>query len=431
MSINDAISVRARWTGVAMLFALYTLHSVDRYVIAVVIEPLRHAFNLTDTELGAVGGLAHALAYSAFVLPVGWLMDRTSRVKLLAIMLGIWSAVTAIGALATGFWFLFLMRMGVGAAETASSPGSQSLIASLFQVKNRASAMGVVFSGTAIGTGLVFAVGGMIATHWGWRAVFLMAGLPGVLLAILMWRYMPEPKRNSGGGAVDQAIPMRQVGLLFLKTPPLIWVSMGSTIAAMNVASIWTWITPILIRQHDFTLAKAGMIIGVAAGILKFASGFLSGFLGDWIAKGRVNKLWIVPSTAMALTAPISLGIALAPSPTVAIILVLCLGLCLGTHYAAPKTVIMTVAPDNMRGSVAAIEQLMVNLIGVALGPLITGMVSDRLGGTNAVGLALAATVSVNLIAALCFWQGMRRLDSASIFKLEAEAAAKVAPVAL
>jgi predicted MFS family arabinose efflux permease len=429
MSVTDAISVRARWMGVAMLFALYTLHSVDRYVIAVIIEPLRHAFDMSDTELGAVGGLAHALAYSAFVLPVGWLMDRTSRVKLLAFMLGIWSAMTAIGALATGFWFLFIMRMGVGAAETASSPGAQSLVASLFPLKNRASAMGVVFSGTAVGTGLVFAVGGPVAANWGWRAVFLMAGIPGILLALLMWRYMPEPSRNAHGGAVDAPVPMRRVALLFLKTPPLIWVSMGSTIAAMNVASIWVWITPILIRQHSVSLAKAGLIVGIAAGVLKFASGFLSGFLSDWIAKGRVNRLWIVPSAAMTLCAPISLGIALSPSPTVAVILVMCLGLCLGTHYAAPKTVIMTVAPDNVRGSVAAIEQLMVNLIGVAVGPFITGIVSDRLGGANAVGLALAATVSVNLIAALCYWQGIRKLDSSSINKLEGEAGAKMAPV--
>ncbi len=429
MSMTDSLSERARWMGVAMLFCLYTLHSVDRYVIAVIIEPLRHAFKLTDTELGAIGGLAHAIAYSACVLPVGWLMDRTSRVKLLAFMLGIWSAFTAIGALATGFWFLFLMRMGVGAAESASSPGTQSLIASLFPVKRRASAMGVVFSGTAVGTGLVFAAGGMVAAKWGWPAVFLMAGVPGMILAVIMWYYMPEPHRNSGGGTVETALPMRQVITYVLKTPPILWISMGSTIAAMNVASIWVWITPILIRQHEMTLTQAGLIVGGSAGILKFSSGFLSGFLGDWIAKGRINKLWIVPSTAMALTAPISLGIALAPSPTVAIVLVMCLGLCLGTHYAAPKTVIMTVAPDNMRGSVASIEQLMVNLIGVAAGPIITGMISDRLGGANAVGMALAGTVSINIIAALCFWQGMRKLNSASIYQLEEEAAAKVAPV--
>ena len=414
MTGTGEVSARGRWIAVAMLLALYVLHSVDRFVIAVVIEPIKHEFHFSDTQLGAIGGLAHAIAYSAFVLPVGWLLDRTSRVKLLSVMLGIWSIVTAIGALATGFWFLFLMRMGVGAAETASSPGSQSLIASIFPLKTRASAMGVVFSGTAIGTGLVFAVGGPVAQHWGWRAVFLMAGIPGILLAVLIWFYMPEPNRNSSGKAVTDAVPMWRAAKFFFASRALVFTSLGSTIAAMNIASVWTWISPIMIREQHFSLTQAGLIVGVAAGVLKFASGFLSGFLGDWLAKGRINRLWIVPATALAMTAPITLGIAMAPSQWLAVVLVMCLGLALGTHYAAPKTIIMTVAPDNMRGSIASMEQLMVNLVGVAMGPLITGMISDRFGGDN-VGLALAATVSINVLGALCFWFAMKDLDESSV----------------
>lgn len=411
MTKDAVLSERARWMAVLMLLGLYILHSVDRYVIAVVIEPIKHEFKLSDTELGAVGGLAHAIAYSAFVLPVGWLLDRWNRVKVLSAMLGLWSVVTAFGAFATGFWFLFLMRMGVGAAETASSPGSQSLIASLFPIRKRASAMGVVFSGTAIGTGLVFAIGAPVAQHWGWRYVFLLAGLPGILLALLMWFKFPEPERNFDGSKQHTAIPMLQVAKVFLSSKALVLTSLGSTIAAMNIVSVWTWISPILIREHHYSLAQAGMIVGVAAGVLKFASGFLSGFLGDWIAKGRLNRMWIVPTAALVLTAPISFGIAFAPSQLVAGALVMLLGLSLGTHYAAPKTVIMTVAPDNMRGSVAAMEQLMVNLIGAALGPLLTGMISDKLGANN-VGIALAATVSINVIGGICYWLAMRDLDN-------------------
>lgn len=418
---DSVVSPRARWTAAVVLFLLYVLHTVDRYVISVVIEPIRHAFDLTDTQLGAVGGLAHAIAYSVFVLPVGWLLDRTNRVKLLAGMLGLWSCITAMGAFATGFWYLFIMRMGVGAAESASSPASQSLVASLFPLKERASAMGLVFSGTALGTGLIFAIGGLVAEHWGWRAVFLIAGVPGILLALVMWLTMKEPPRSVEGSKMEKPPPMWKVGLFVFKSPPIIFVTIGSTIAAMSVGSVWTWITPILIRQQDFSLAQAGLIVGVAAGVVKFASTVFSGFLGDWIAKGRIERLWIVPTGALTLSVPVAFGLAIAPSQWVAVVLVMVLGLFLGTHYAAPKTVVMSVAPAHMRGSVAAIEQLAINLIGVAIGPLVTGIISDRLGGENSVGWALAATLSLNLIGALCFWLAMRGAASAEAESTEAE----------
>src|SRR3974377_894474 len=97
-------SARARWTAALILTVLYTVHSIDRYMIAVVLVPIRQEFHLTATQLGAPGGTAHALAFSIFVLPIGWLLDRTNRVKLLSLMLALWSGVTALGALATGYW---------------------------------------------------------------------------------------------------------------------------------------------------------------------------------------------------------------------------------------------------------------------------------------------------------------------------------------
>ena len=145
-------AVRTPWIATLILTAVYTVHSIDRYLIAAVIEPIRHEFHLTDTQLGALGGFAHAIAFAVCVLPIGWLLDRVNRVRLLSTMLAIWSTITALGALATGYWHVFMVRMGVGAAESASAPATQSLIASLFPVNERASALGVVFSGLAICT---------------------------------------------------------------------------------------------------------------------------------------------------------------------------------------------------------------------------------------------------------------------------------------
>lgn len=407
MTDGSSTSAFGRWLAAIALTAVYTLHSLDRYVFGVVVEPLRHEFHFSDGELGAIGGTSHAIGFCVFVLPVGWLMDRTNRVKFLSAMLALWSAVSGLGALATGYLSLFTMRMIVGAAESSTSAGTQSLVAGIFPVKERASAMGLVHSGLAIGTGLAFAIGGFVAQHFGWRAVFLVVGAPGLILAALMWLKMPEPPRSKTGTAA-RAVPMLQVTSFFFRSRPVLFNTIGLAIVAMNIASIWIWITPVLAREQGFSLGAAGLIAGTAAGVAKFASTALSGFLGDWIAKGRVDRLWVVPTCALTLSVPVAFGIAAAPSPFVAAGLVLVLGLTLGTHYAAPKAAIMTATPEGMRGSVGAMQELIANLGGAALGPLITGLISDQLGGHNSVSLALGATVSLNLIAAAAFWFGIR-----------------------
>ena len=394
---------RTRWTAALFLFAVYVLHSLDRYVFGVVLEPIKHEFNFTDTQMGALAGSAHAIGFTLFVLPVGYLLDRTNRVKMLSTMLGVWSAVTALCAATTGYGSLFLMRAIVGAAESTTSAGTQSLVSSSFPVKMRASAMGMVYSGLAVGTGLAFVIGGYVAQHYGWREVFLIVGVPGVLLGLLMWRKSPEPVRDAENVEQAHAAPMWEVFKFFIRSRPVLFNSIGLAIVAMNVATVWVWITPVLVREQGFSLAWAGAVVGFAAGVMKFASAVLSGFLSDWIAKGRVDRMWIVPSVALTLSAPIALSISIAPNPTVAAVLVALLGLTLGTHYGSPKASMMTATPAQMRGSIGAMQELAANAFGALLGPLITGAINDKLGGQS-ISLALGATVSVNVIAALAFW---------------------------
>lgn len=295
--------------------------------------------------------------------------------------------------------------------NSASSPASQSLIASIFPLKQRSGAMGLVFSGTAIGTGLVFAIGGPIAQAWGWRAVLLLSGIPGLILAAYMWLRLKEPPRSSEGAAVEKPAPMWKAAGFFFRSRPVFFSSVGATIAAMNIASIWVWVTPILIREHGFSLAAAGIVAGVAAGVVKFLSSILSGFLSDKLAKGRIDRLWIVPTCALTLSVPVGFALVFAPTPWLAAVLVGLLALTMSTHLGAPKAAIMSASPPHMRGSVAALEQLMVNLVGSSIGPLSIGILSDWLGG-NSLSLALAAALSLNLVAAWSFWFGVRRLRS-------------------
>jgi len=374
-------------------------------LIAAVIEPLRNEFHLTDTQLGALGGFAHAIAFATFVLPVGWLLDRVNRIRLLSTMLAIWSTITALGALATGYWHVFMVRMGVGAAESASAPATQSLVASLFPVKERASALGVVFSGLAIGTGLAFAIGGAVSDLWGWRAVFLIVGFPGLLLAAFMWFFVEEPPRtHAQDDAAAEAPPMLEVLAFVARSPQVALTIAGLTVATISSASIWVWTTPVLVRQHGMSLTEAGLIVGTAAGLMKFISTAAGGFLADRLAAGRVDRLWIVPSCALGFSAPVCLAMGFTESSSVVIALVWTLGLTMGAHYSAPKAVIASVTPSHMRGVVAGVQELAINLVGGGFGPLLTGFISDLIGGRDSAGRALGAVVSLNVIAAILFW---------------------------
>ena len=188
------------------------------------------------------------------------------------------------------------------------------------------------------------------------------------------------------------------------RSPQVALTIAGLTIATVSSASIWVWTTPVLVRQHGMSLTEAGLIVGTAAGLMKFISTAGAGFLADWLAKGRVDRLWIVPSCALALSAPVCIVMGLTESKSIVIALVWTLGLTMGAHYSAPKATIASVTPSQMRGAVAAIQELMINLIGGGFGPLLTGFISDFLGGKGSAGRALGAVVSMNVIAAGFFW---------------------------
>ena len=173
-----------RWYVLFVLTAIFTVHYVDRTVMSVVIEPIKEEFGLSDSALGLLSGLAHSGALSLFALPMGWLSDRTHRVRMVSGVVMIWSGITALGSLATGYWSLLLMRMGVGAAEAGGPPASVSIIGDLFERRELPTAMGVYYLAMGLGTGLIFLVGGYVAEFFGWRAVFLIAGIPGFLLGL-------------------------------------------------------------------------------------------------------------------------------------------------------------------------------------------------------------------------------------------------------
>jgi MFS family permease len=193
---QDAPTSRPAWYMLAILILIYIMGSVDRAVPSVVVEPLKHDFGLTDAQIGMLGGFAYSVPYALAAVPGGWLLDRLDRRRFLALTTAVWSVLTMAGGIATSFITLIVARMGVGAAEAPASPGSLSLIGDLFPPQKRGTAVSLYYAGTAAGQFITFVIGGWLLIHFGWRSLFLIAGVPGLILAGLLMFTCREPVRG-------------------------------------------------------------------------------------------------------------------------------------------------------------------------------------------------------------------------------------------
>jgi MFS family permease len=402
---DDKPSAAYRWYALILLTAIGSVHFVDRSVISVVIEPIKKEFAVSDSAMGALSGVAHSAALSICVLPMGWLADRVNRVRLLSAIVAIWSAATALGALATGYLFLLFARIAVGATEAGGVPVSVSLIADLFPPRGRSTAMGVYYISAALGTGLIFLFGGAIAQHYGWRTLFLVAGLPGLVLAVVTFLTLTEPRAKQRPGSQAN---YKIASAALLRSPPLGFAILAGIFATVVQTSTWAWMASFLIRSHHLSLGQAGVAVALSAGVGKAIGAGLSGPLGEWASQGRERKLWRVPSTALLLSIPVGWAMVTVPGADAAIALSILLGIVLGAWAGPCAAIVVAVSPAPARGTAIGAYQLFTNLIGASAGPFLTGALSDRIGGSGGLATAIGVTLLVNIPAALAFFAACR-----------------------
>jgi MFS family permease len=397
-----------RWCVLAMITGMMMLNQVDRYVLSVVVEPVKHEFHLSDAAMGTLSGLAHSVALAIFVLPLGWLADRTNRVKLISIILTVWSLLTALASLAGGYRTLLLIRFGVGAAEAGGPPAAVSLISDLFSARERPTAMGFYYVHAAVGTGLVFLVGGYIAEHFGWRSVFLLAGIPGLLLALLMLFTIREPARN-GGNTPEAPAKTRDITRMAMTNRTLQFMLVAGSMATIAQTSVWSWMGSIFIRQHGMTLTQIGILIAVSAGAAKGVGSAMTGPLVRYFSGDVPRHLWRFPAMMLCLSVPICWAMTSSPK-NIAIVFAIILGAVLGCWPAPAMVIIVTGVPSQMRATSTSLYQLMTNLIGAGGGPVLTGLLSDAFGRQTGLGRALSMALSVNFLAAIAFYAASRTL---------------------
>jgi predicted MFS family arabinose efflux permease len=403
------LSSRYRTRFVAILSLVCFFNLADRTVFSVLAPLIRVDLQLTDTQLGMLEGLAFALLYGGLGLPVGWLAERRSRVGIIAFATAFWSIATAFSGLAMNFWQMLLARFGVGMGEAGFTAPTSSLVADHFPRERRASGMSLIMLGLPIGAMVGALLAGVIAQEWGWRAVFYCFGIPGMLVALLVWLGLAEPPRGlADGGTRTQRSPqpLRAVFAHLWSVPSLRWAVIGGAFCSIGVQGVSKWMVLYFVRTFDMPIRSAAALFGIVSG-LSLAVGLLAGGFGTDRASGRDSRWWaLAPAIALVFTA-LAFVIGFRSGSLHMAVALIALG-CLGAmiHYGPTVGMIQNMTPVHMRSSAAAVFAMVYALAGTGIGPTLVGTASDwlaagELGQAGGMELCRPGSMAPNM-AAVC-----------------------------
>jgi MFS family permease len=395
------------WYVVAILLVAYAFAIVDRTAISLLVDPIKKDLHITDTQIGLLQGLAFAICYTLFGLPLGYLVDRGRRTPLVAIGVAVWSVATVVCGLARSFGILFVCRLGVGVGEASLTPGAGSLIADYFPPQSRAKAYGLWMLGGSAGLGLstlLAAVAILIADHlhatnvaWAvnlktWQLAFFLVGAPGMLVALLFALTVREPVRR-GIRAPADPYPLRPIWRV-LKANPKAYVALGGG-AVLNVTCIYAqigWMPALFMRVFHWGPARIGATFSLISLTCGMGGALVAGWTMAWLARRGRNDAPILLAIGHSL-ATLFFGVSacLAPKPEITLSLNALAAITSTWSYAAAMTGLNQITPNELRGQIIAIYTLFTGLVSMTAGSLLVGLMSDyvfRSPGGVAPGLA-------------------------------------------
>lgn len=361
---------------VGLLLAVTVCNYLDRIVLGVLQEPIKHELHLSDAQLGLLTGPAFALFYSLSGIPAARFAERFNRSSLLAISIGVWSAMTALCGVAQNFVQLLLFRIGVGAGEGGCIPITHSVLADYFTVRQRGFVMSIVSSAPPLASIIAPIVGGLVAETWGWRAAFLVLGLPGVVLALLVRFTLKEPRAKTAEVAERKPTTFLADFKWLLRNRAFVFVFIGGAFVGIANAGIAGFTVSFLLRTHELTLSQAGGIVGMT-GLAGLFGAMLGGVLADWFADDRGRSYVLVPALGSGLAA-IAFAIAFwVPDWRIAMPLLLAAAVAYNMKNGPIYAAIQNMVPSNMRATGVAVFMVGATVVGSTVGPLLTGIISD------------------------------------------------------
>lgn len=389
-----------------MLLTIYILNFVDRQVINILAEPIKKELGLLDWQLGMMSGLAFALFYTFLGLPIARLADRSNRPLIISGALAVWSGFTVLSGMAQNFTHLVLARIGVGIGEAGCTPPAHSLITDMYPKEKRASALAFYSMGTPIGAVVGMALGGVLADTYGWRTAFLVCGAPGIILAIISALTLIEPRNRLAAAQMKShaaSIPRSSFMDVFrlLAAKRTFWcVSGAASVKAFIGYGTAPFTASFFLRNHTAEVARLAemfgmqslgflsVCLGLIAGIGAVLGTYLGGQIADYYGRKDYRAWMIVPAIASFVVLPIFVVAMTIPWLMVAICL-LGFNAILGSLWYGPVyATAQSIAPAHMRATAAAIMLFIINLVGLGLGPVLVGILSDSFNLSFGFGVA-------------------------------------------
>lgn len=433
--VSDHVAPFSRaYTRYAMglLLGIYIVNFLDRQVVNILAEPIKHDLGLADWQLGLMSGLAFAVFYTFLGLPIARLAERSNRAKIIGVSVAVWSGFTALGGAAQNFVQLVACRVGVGVGEAGCTPPAHSLIADYVPKAKRASALAFYSMGTPLGSLVGLIMGGLVADAYGWRAAFLIAGVPGLLFAVLSLTTLKEPRARLARHAEDVAAAATATfsqTMRYVAAKPTFWfIAFAAAIKAFIGYGHAPFTASFFLRNHAAEITQLagslglkpigflGLALGIMSGVMGSAGSWLGGYLADRFGARDTRAHMVAPAIASLVVVPVYIAAMLVDSAVLALLLLGTTYL-LGTIWYGPVYGTgQSVVPPHMRATTAAILLFIINLIGLGLGPLAVGALSDvynkslGMGSAEGVRWALITAAAFGLVAFACFWAARKTI---------------------
>src|SRR5688572_21643310 len=402
------------WFVLAILCFVYVLNFLDRQLLSILAKPIQDELGVTDGQLGLISGLYFALFYCLLAIPVGWLADRSNRVRVLAFACGLWSAATVACGFSSNYAQLAAARMSVGVGEAGGVPPSYAIISDYFPPGTRGTALGLFNFGPPIGQALGVAFGASIAAAYDWRSAFIWLGAVGIVTALGVWIFVREPKR----GGLD--VPLRGVAAAdvtakapfwptcrkFFRDPVLLRVSLACGATQFVTYATLNFTTLFLMREKGMTLEEIAVWYALVVLVAICAGMYASGRLIDRLSARTKRAYAYLPAVGLTIAIPFFAGFVWAPGWQLALVF-LAVPMFFNYFYLSPAvTLVQEEVQPHERAMAGALLLLVMNLIGLGFGPTFLGAVSDYFRPShpqNSLQLAFYALVPFYLVAVLGF----------------------------
>lgn len=414
------------WT----LLMVYVFNFLDRQIATILAEPIKRDLGLSDTQLGLMTGLAFALFYAVLGIPIARYADRphSNRVGLISISLVLWSGMTALCGLAQNFPQLLLARVGVGVGEAGCTPAAHSLISDMVPRERRASAIAFYGLGIPIGSLIGMVLGGFLADTIGWRQAFLFVGAPGILLAAFVWLALRDPRRGSIAAALCVSTPTApQLGARaaiaeVLGSRAFVLLAIAGGLVAFLSYGKTVWAAIFFIRTHGLSVGQTGLWLGLVIGLASLFGTFAGGWLADRFGRQDRRHMLTGPALGMAIAAPILFLGYTASDWRVALALLVVPTIFNSLYYGPTYALAQQLVRPQARAMATAIMVFAQNLIGLGLGPLFFGMMSDwfkPMAGAQSVQWVLWGAAWLGLVPAFFFWRASLRVAAETAGRID------------